>query len=77
MTEETSLNDRGNLFECHFSALLMIKAFKNLKNPTLKKNLWVSQFFLHGKNRKNQTLCRPNRAAVIPPESPEGDLGLS
>jgi hypothetical protein len=25
---------------------------------------------------KNQTLCRPNRAAVIPPESPEGGLEL-
>jgi hypothetical protein len=63
MTEETSLNDRGNLFECHFSALLMIKAFKNLKNPTLKKNLWVSQFFFMAKivkiNRKNQTLWSP------------------
>ncbi len=60
-----------------FSALLYLKAFKNLKSPTLKKNLWITQFFDMAKIVKIKRYGRPNRAAVIPPESPEGDLGLS
>ena len=28
--------------------------------------------FFHGENTKKQTLCRPNRAAILPPQSPRG-----
>jgi len=56
---------------------MYLKAFKNLKNPTLKKNLRITQFFGVAKIVKIKRYGRPNRAAVIPPESPEGDLGLS
>ena len=34
--------------------------------------LWITQYFFVAKIRKKQTLCRPNRAAVIPPQSPRG-----
>jgi hypothetical protein len=60
-----------------FSALLYLKAFKNLKSPAVKKNLWITKFFCRAKIVKIKRYGRPNRAAVIPPESPEGDLGLS
>ena len=40
----------------------------------MKKNLWITQFFFMGKIVKIKRYGRPNRAAVIPPESPEGDL---
>jgi hypothetical protein len=56
---------------------MYLKAFKNIKSPTLKKNLWITQFFFMGKIVKIKRYGRPNRAAVIPPESPEGDLSLS
>jgi hypothetical protein len=56
---------------------MYLKAFKNLKSPTLKKNLWITQFFYMAKIVKIKRYGRPNRAAVIPPESPEGDLRLS
>jgi hypothetical protein len=52
---------------------MYLKAFKNLKNPTLKKNLRLTQFFGMAKIVKIKRYGHPNRAAVIPPpESPRG-----
>ena len=60
-----------------FSALLYLKTFYKIKNPTLKKNLRITRFFCITKIVKSKRYGRPNRAAVIPPESPKGDLSLS
>jgi hypothetical protein len=56
---------------------MYLKAFKNLKSPTLKKNLRITRFFCITKIVKIKRYGRPNLAAVIPPESPKGDLDLS
>ena len=54
-----------------FSSLLYLKVFKNIKRTGSKKSVDKSNF---EKNifEEIQTLCRPNRAAFIPPESPKG-----
>ena len=56
---------------------MYLKAFKNIKNPEREKNLRITQFFGMAKIVKIKRHGRPNRAAVIPPESPEGDLDMS
>jgi hypothetical protein len=60
-----------------FSALLYLKAFKNLKSPTLKKNLWITQFFGMAKIVKIKRYVALIGRPSSPPESPEGDLSLS
>jgi hypothetical protein len=59
-----------------FSALLYLKALKTLKALRSKKPV-DNSIFQHDKKPKNdpkkQTLCRPNRAAVMPPQSPKGE----
>jgi hypothetical protein len=57
----------GKGSDMDFSALLYLKTFKNIKNPTLKKNLWIIQFFGMAKIVKIKCYGRPNWAANFPP----------
>jgi hypothetical protein len=53
---------------------MLLKSFKNLKNPRAEKFLWTRHGFSEQKTAKSKRYGRPNRASYIPPESPEGDF---
>jgi|JI8StandDraft_1071087.scaffolds.fasta_scaffold122666_2 hypothetical protein len=51
---------------------MYLKAFKNLKNPSDQKILQITWFFGVAKIVKTKRYGRPNRAAILPPQSPRG-----
>ena len=64
MPKETSLNAKGNVFECDFPPYCIKSYLKALK--ACMRKLSADNSIFHGKNHKNQTLAL-NRAAVISP----------